>query len=642
MNPRLRILHLENDVADAELVQETLAIDGLACDVTRVETESAFCTALQQGGFDLILADYALPSFDGSSALRITRGQWPDLPFIFVSGTMGEEVAIDALEIGATDYVLKTRLSRLGPATRRAMREATERAELRRSEEALRRSERELREVFETIPAMVWTALPDSSNVSMNSRWTQYTGSSAAGLSWQGAVHPDDLKRHLDVFCASSVAGLPFEDEVRFRRADGQYRWFFVQGVPLRDELGKILKWYGIVTDIEDRKRAEETLREQANLLSLTHDAIFVRDMNAIISYWNYGAEELYGWTAEEAKGKISFDLLKTVHPIPAERIKTELLNNGRWEGELVHTSKDGSQLMVASRWSLRRDRKGAPVAILETNNDITQRKRAEQERERLRQLEADLAHLNRVSTMGELVASISHELKQPIAAAITDAKACLQWLKHDQPDVEEAREATMKGIKAATRAADVIDHLRYLYKKGAPAEREWVDVNEIVREMLVLLRSEANRYSIPIHTNLATELPRITADRVQLQQVLMNLIINGIEAMKDTEGRLTITSQVGENRQLLISVCDTGVGLPAGKADQIFNHFFTTKPQGSGMGLTISRSIIESHGGRLWATTNPGRGATFHFTLPTAEGSEAVCPPPEKVEQREPTASDR
>jgi PAS domain S-box-containing protein len=520
MNARLRILHLENDVTDAELVQETLAMDGVACDVIRVETESAFRTCLQQGGFDLILADYALPSFDGSSALRITRGQWPDLPFIFVSGTMGEEVAIDALKIGATDYVLKTRLSRLGPATRRAMREATERAELRRSEEALRRSERELREVIETIPAMVWTSLPDSSNVSMNSRWTEYTGSSAAGLGWQAAVHPNDLKRHLDVFGASSVAGLPFEDEVRFRRADGQYRWFCVQGVPLRDELGKILKWYGIVTDIEDRKRAEET-------------------------------------------------------------------------------------------------------------------------RERLRQLEADLAHLNRVSTLGELVASISHELKQPIAAAITDAKACLQWLKRDQPNVEEAREATMKGIKAATRAADVIDHLRYLYKKGAPAQREWVDVNEIVREMLVLLRSEANRYSIPIHTNLATELPRITADRVQLQQVLMNLIINGIEAMKDTEGRLTITSQVGENRQLLISVCDTGVGLPAGKADQIFNHFFTTKPQGSGMGLTISRSIIESHGGRLWATANSGRGATFHFTLPTAEGSAAVCPPPEKVEQREPTASD-
>jgi PAS domain S-box-containing protein len=625
MNSRLRILHLENDVADAELVQETLAMEGLACDMTRVETESAFCAALQQGGFDLILADYALPSFDGSSALRITRRQWPDLPFIFVSGTMGEEVAIDALKIGATDYVLKTRLSRLGPATRRAMREATERAELRRSEEALLRSGRELREVIETIPAMVWTALPDASNVSMNSRWAEYTGSSAAGLGWQAAVHPDDLKRHMDLFCASSVAGLPFEDEVRFRRADGQYRWFFVQGVPLRDELGKILKWYGILTDIGDRKRAEETLREQANLLSLTYDAIFVRDMNAIISYWNRGAEELYGWTAEEAKGKISSELLKTVYPIPAERIKAELLNNGRWEGELVQTSKDGTQLVVATRWSLQRDEKGAPIAILETNNDITERKRAEEERERLRQLEADLAHVNRVSTMGELVASISHELKQPIAAAITDAKACLQWLKHDQPHVEEAREATMRGIKAATRAIDVIDHLRYLYKKGAPGEREWVDVNDVVREMLVLLRSEASRYSIPVHTNLATELPQITADRVQLQQVFMNLIINGIEAMKDTGGKLTITSQLSEDRQLLISVSDTGVGLPDGKAGQIFNAFFTTKPQGSGMGLTISRSIVESHGGRLWATANCGQGATFHFALPIAAGPAAV-----------------
>jgi PAS domain S-box-containing protein len=279
MSSPLRILHLEDDVADAVLVRDTLEMNGIACDVTRVETESAFLTYLQQGGFALILADYTLPSFDGLSALRIARQQTPDLPFIFVSGTLGEEVAIEALKIGATDYVLKTGLSRLAPAVHRGLREAAERAERKKAEEALRRSERELRQVIETIPAMVWSALPDGSNVLMNSRWMEYTGSSAAGLGWQAAVHPNDLSGHMDAFRTSSAAGLPFEAEVRFCRSDGEYRWFLVQGMPFRDEQGNILKWYGIVTDIEDRKRAdearlEERVRERTRIARELHDTL--------------------------------------------------------------------------------------------------------------------------------------------------------------------------------------------------------------------------------------------------------------------------------------------------------------------------------------------------------------------------------
>jgi signal transduction histidine kinase len=210
----------------------------------------------------------------------------------------------------------------------------------------------------------------------------------------------------------------------------------------------------------------------------------------------------------------------------------------------------------------------------------------------------------------------VSHELKQPIAAAITNAKTCMRWLKRDQPDVDEALEATSRIVKDGTHATEIIDRLRSLYKKSPP-QRELVDVNEIVREMLVLLRGEASRYSISTRTELAPDLPKITADRVQLQQVFMNLILNAIEAMKDTAGELTIKTELGQDGQLLISVSDMGVGLPAEKTDQIFNAFFTTKPQGSGMGLAISRSIIESHGGRLWASANNGRGATFQLTLP-------------------------
>jgi signal transduction histidine kinase len=289
---------------------------------------------------------------------------------------------------------------------------------------------------------------------------------------------------------------------VRYRRsADGQYRWFLTRAVPLRDRRGKILKWYGISTDIEDRKIAEE-------------------------------------------------------------------------------------------------------------------------ERERLR---ADLAHVNRVSMLGELAASVSHELKQPITAAMTNARTCLRWLKRERPDVDEAIEATSRIVNDGTHATEIIDRLRSLYKKDLP-QRELVEINEIIREMVGLLRAEANQFTVSIRTDLVADLPKITADHVQLQQVFMNLMLNAIEAMKETAGILTVKTQLSQDGQLLVSVSDTGVGLPREKIDQIFDAFFTTKPQGSGMGLSISRSIVESHGGRLWATANNGRGATFHFTLPT--GAEGVKVP--------------
>jgi PAS domain S-box-containing protein len=367
----------------------------------------------------------------------------------------------------------------------------------------LRRQERRLRDVIETIPTFAWTALPDGSVDFVNRHWPEYTGLSTektVGSGWEAAVHPADLKRHAEKWRASVATGEPFENEVRYRRAaDGQYRWFSARAVPLRDVRGKILKWYGISTDVEDRKHAE-------------------------------------------------------------------------------------------------------------------------QERERL---QADLAHVNRVSMMGELAASLSHELKQPIAATITNANTCMRWLKRDQPDLKEACEATKRIVEDGKRAGDVIERLRSLYKKSPP-KRELVEVNEIVREMVVLLRGEANRYGVSIRTDIATDLPKIMADRVQLQQVLMNLMLNAIEAMKETGGVLTVKSQLDQDGRLMISVSDTGVGLPAEKADQIFNAFFTTKPQGSGMGLAISRSIVESHGGHLWATANPARGATFYFTLPAAVAAQA------------------
>ena len=248
---------------------------------------------------------------------------------------------------------------------------------------------------------------------------------------------------------------------------------------------------------------------------------------------------------------------------------------------------------------------------------DVTERKRAEEEHERLRQAQADLVHMNRVSTMGELTASLAHEIKQPIAAAVTDAKTCLRWLGRDQPDVTEARESASRLIKDVTRASDIISRIGSLFKKDI-VRRELVDVNEVIQEMINLLRGEATKQSIFIDSELADALPPIKADRVQLQQVFMNLMLNGIEAMKDmnTPRKLAVKSQQNKD-EVLVLITDTGVGLRPEQKEQIFNAFFTSKSQGTGMGLPISRSIIESHGGRLWATTNSGPGTTFQFTLP-------------------------
>jgi signal transduction histidine kinase len=255
---------------------------------------------------------------------------------------------------------------------------------------------------------------------------------------------------------------------------------------------------------------------------------------------------------------------------------------------------------------------------------DITERKRAEAERERLRQLEADLARVNRVNLMGELAAALAHEIKQPITASVTSANALLRWLAHDPPDLDRARAAASRIEEDANRAANVIDSLRSFYRTGTPTDRQVIDVKEIIEQMSGLLRSEANRHTIAICSEVESDTPNILANPVQLQQVFMNLMLNAIEAMKDTGGTLTIRSRIDPENRLFVSISDTGIGLPAGSAEQVFEPFHTTKPQGTGMGLTITRSIVESYGGRVWATANQGVGATFHFTLPR-EGRATV-----------------
>ena len=367
-------------------------------------------------------------------------------------------------------------------------------------------------------------------------------------------------------------------------------------------------------------RRSEAYLAEAQRL---THTGSWAWNLRTGELYWSQEVHRIYGLDPQiKPSWPWFFD---QVHPEDRARVEQQARMESTekdWavsEIEFRAVLSDGTVKHVHAISYRVTDDSGETAEVIGTIVDVTQRKRAEAERERLRQLEAGLAHTNRVSMMGEFAASLAHDIKQPIAAAVTDASTSLRWLQRNPPEIEEAREAVSRVVNGVNRAAEIINHLRSLYKKGAPTEREVVDVNEVAWEMLALLRSEANRHSISMNSELAADLPKTKADRVQLQQVFMNLMLNGIEAMKDTGGELTINSEATEHEQLLISIKDTGVGLPTKQLDQIFSAFFTTKSQGTGMGLSICRTIIESHGGHLWASANAGKGATFRFTLPTS-----------------------
>jgi PAS domain S-box-containing protein len=327
----------------------------------------------------------------------------------------------------------------------------------------------------------------------------------------------------------------------------------------------------------------------------------------------------MYGWTKEEAIGAVAHTHMQTVFPTPLPDIMAELVRAGRWEGELIHTRRDGSPVTVASRWSLRRAAPGRPPAVLETNNDITERKRAE---EALHQVQVELARVTRVTTLGELAASIAHEINQPLAAIVADANACLNWLGTDRPPLGQIREALGAIVADGTRAADVLIRIRSLLARSVVA-REPCDLARIIADVLPLVRPELHRQGIALQMSVAADLPPVLGDRIQLQQVLINLLVNAAEAMREVpaeQRRLVVRAAreaVGDRACAVVTVEDRGVGLGGLEPDRLFDAFYTTKPGGLGMGLSISRSIVEGHGGRLWATANPDHGATFHLALP-------------------------
>jgi len=496
---------------------------------------------------------------------------------------------------------------------------------------------------------------------------------------------------------------------------------------------------------VVQNKEAEQSLREQANLLDVTHDAIIVRSLNDVIGYWNRGAEQLYGWSADEAKGTTPHALLQTSFPLPLPQLNALLHATGKWEGELTHVKRDGTRVTVASRWSLQRDERGVPVAVLETNNDVSERRRAENalrrseahlaqaqqlsltgsfgwepakdeilwsaetyrifeydpalkptaamvlerthpaDREKvgqllntagdgptkwaakhrllmpdgrikfvsvvahaepgdagktefvgavmdvtaarraeddLRQAQQNLAHANRVSTLGEMTASIAHEVSQPIAAIVASAGAASRWLTAGNMD--EVRQSLSRISRDGHRASDVISRIRAMAMKQPPRS-DRIDINEAIEEVLALARGEADRSRAEVHVALSRNLPPVSADRVQIQQVLLNLIANALEAMQ-SEGNGHREVRVSASRDgsgtVVVSVRDSGPGLDDEQLSRVFDAFYTTKTSGIGMGLAICRSIIEAHDGRLWAERGEPKGAVFNFTLPSIDAN--------------------
>ena len=441
-------------------------------------------------------------------------------------------------------------------------------------------------------------------------------------------MHPDDRERVRQGLDRAIDEKTGFDIAHRLYMPDGRIK--YINAIARILEPSAVnLEYVGAIMDVTAAKQAEMKLRESEAYLAeaqrLSHTGSWAwTPATGENRYWSEECFHLLGF--EPAEGMPPFEtFVQRIHPDDRPIIAEELERATRERGEyevnyrIIHPSGEIRDIHAVGHPVLGPS--GELVEFVGTGIDVTERKQAEQERERLRQAQADLAHANRVTTMGELAASVAHEVSQPIAASLTNAKTCLRWLAGDTPNLEEAREAAKRIVRDQTRAGEIISGIRLLFKKAAP-QRELVDINEVIREMIALLRGETTRYLISLQTQLAADLPQVMGDRVQLQQVMMNLAMNGIDAMADADvtRELMINSQRIKNGQLMVSVSDTGIGLPPERADQIFAAFFTTKPHGTGMGLRISRSIVESHGGRLWAAENVPRGASFHFTLPTVE----------------------
>jgi PAS domain S-box-containing protein len=503
----------------------------------------------------------------------------------------------------------------------------------KRAEQALRESEFKLRQIIETVPGLLWSNGPDSVPTHVSQRMLDYCGvrfEEFKRRGWEAFMHPADFPQIVKAYDHAIQTGTSYEGVTRLRRADGEFRWHHARCEPLRDRQGSIIQWYGLSVDINERKNAEDLLRRSEARLAeaqrLTHIGVAAYNETAIL----YGSDETYRiWGFDPAQGVPSREaVFRRIHPDDRDRLDGEvqraLSEKRRYSIGYRIVLPDGTEKHVESIGEPAFTATGELIEIVVTQIDVTERKRAEEEHERLRQLESDLAHMNRLSMMGELAASLAHEITQPIAAARNNARAALNFLDKEPPDLGEVREALDCAVGDADRAGIIVDRMRDHIKKAPPRKHRF-DLNEAINEVIVLARGAIVENRVAVQTRLTEGLAPVEGDRVQLQQVLLNLVLNAAEALSAAaEGarELLISTAQGRTNGVFVTVRDSGPGIDPEHIDRVFDAFYTTKSSGVGMGLSICRSIIEAHGGRLWAGANEPRGAAFQFTLPSSEGT--------------------
>jgi len=493
------------------------------------------------------------------------------------------------------------------------------------AEEALRTSQRKLGFIINTMPTFAWSARPDGSVDFLNERWVEYTGISAEQAldwKWTVSVHPDDLNNLRDYWRSIMATGEPGEIEARLRRFDGVYRWFLIRARAMRDESGKIVKWYGTNTDIDDRKRAEAQVEQAylrlAEAQRLSKTGSFITDLVADSHDWSEETFRIFEFdpstklTVQKIRDIVHTQDLPTFDAVIARGMTG---NDVDFVFRIVPTRGVVKHIRGMARVMTQG---GGHPLFIGAVQDITDSKVAEEALDKAR---SELAHVARITTLNALTASIAHEINQPLSGIITNSGTCLRMLNSDSPNIEGARETVRRTLRDGNRAADVITRLRALFSKKE-FTLEPVDLNEATREVITLSLGDLQRNQIVLHSELAENLPLVIGDRIQLQQVTLNLLRNASEAMVSIEDRprqIIIRTQREEDDRVRLSVQDVGTGIDPQKLERLFEAFFTTKTGGMGIGLSVSRSIIERHHGRLWAEPNAGPGVTFSFSIPSS-----------------------
>ncbi len=634
--PIVRILHLEDNENDHLLVKEMLAESGLNCEFSLARSREEFEVVLRGGHFDLIISDYTLPSYDGLRALTLARESQRDTPFIFFSGTIGEEVAVESLKTGATDYVVKQRPKRLVAAVRRALQEAEERARLKKTEAALNQSEERFRIVARATNDVIWEWDLQAHRVWRSENFESVFGhrlepGTPLLNAWTPYLHPDDHERiQSSVTALLAARGKIWWGEYRFRRADGSYASVLDRAFVLYDQAGQPTRMVGVTIDMTERKHAEDKIRQQAALLDKACDAILVCDLDDRIIFWNRSAERIYGWTASEAAGRRVHELLFDQLPASFDEARKSVAERGEWIGEFHQVAKDGHAVLVQSSWTLVRDEEGRPRSKLIINTDVSKQK----------QLEEQFLRTQRLEILGVLVGGIAHDLNNALAPILMGV-----GILRSLPLPQEAADILSTVHGSAQRGADMVKQI-LMFARGGEGHKQPINVAQLAREMGRII---SDTFPKSIECRIVTEGDSwsVLGLSTQLHQVVMNLCVNARDAMPKG-GTLTLATRnvhlseseaashtgAGAGRYLCLSVKDTGVGIPEDRLSQIFQPFFTTKAPGlgTGLGLPTSLTIVKNHGGFITVDSAPDHGAEFKVYLPavaSANPPETAAPAP-------------